>query len=73
MMAETNARRLRRKNAKALWLPIKLSECEAAAQAAAKAKAERHVPGAGVLSLGAGQADLVGRRLRLQRQIQLQR
>ena len=41
-MAETDARRLRRKNADALQLAIQLSEREAAKEAAAKAKAARH-------------------------------
>ncbi|KAE8779032.1 hypothetical protein D1007_47986 [Hordeum vulgare] len=39
---ETDARRLRRKNAKALRLAIQLSEREAAKEAAAKTKADRH-------------------------------
>lgn len=40
-MAETDARRLCRKNARALRLAIEQSECEATADATAKAKAAR--------------------------------
>ncbi|KAE8795782.1 Polygalacturonase ADPG1 [Hordeum vulgare] len=43
MTAEMDARRLRRKNFEALRLAIQLLEPEAAKEAAAKAKAARHV------------------------------
>ena len=42
MTAETDVRRLRRKNAMALRLAIELSEHEATKEAATKAKAARH-------------------------------